>query len=917
MPLPSDTDEDMKKPQSYWTTQLLIVLLLHLKGVNGEVEKQEPDWKIIPYVVVPGPQTTQEKEDLGLWESTAEKLFEEESFGVSEDDTRKKRQIDSPVEEVEFRVKTVEGLGKVLEIARRPLKTSIHGLTHTLDLSAFAEREEELGRSAQVFLKAKRMTDATITNRFSPAGNGENELRFWPRMSYETCQMTCASHEANIISDYQAWKDACETERSLSAWVKVEQTQEELVIHEERLPRFPMTIATWGGEPLEEQCRITNAFVSALGEVGVILPSHANRTSYVETADMPIKIFNSKNGESISDLMWSTDPTDKLEPHFYSRYPNQHEGKQVEKYPEMPRMALIMRPTEYRVWANFTGCYATINQVASWDLEDQQCVCQRAPRDSNKRDEENLAMRREQNRLTQNSLRSFVDPIDKRKIKYFPDGGRSARATPEQYLMERIPKLNQRFDRRTWQYLRLQLETNTTRVKRNWALAWSTGVELVSVLARYAEKKIKNLNPEKLVDSAVHYMTNLMFGTKPMKKKRIQPEVLLTPSQMPRVAKRLGLTAHQGILKASPKESITKQENWLILSDNTAEQALKATGPAVIELDEAKALREEFYKYELIPSLPPGRIQELEHMGEEIVDAEAVIYDIAPGKSGMYLLFATERRDHKVKPEYSYIPLPENMNAEDHQYPFPEFTHKCREVLLDHENLTKLEYEEKCPPRAKPMNGHTEHVFPEDKFSVQRFISPDTTVLNVACPMTGNVREVCRGTCALRMGDECTMQYRGASSSDGIVPSKADQTYNQGNRGMLAKTYEMLSNEKVLEIPPWRPSALMFWFGVTTFIVLAIIGCAVLGWVMITAATGRRMKASRNRRNSGEFGTGNMVSVEQPADEENYETCPVSYIQRHYDRKPPTANFVIPGSRTPEKKVGFICHASIGPDSIV
>ena len=907
------------KHQMYWTTQLSIALLLHLEGQDGYQEDQEPDWRVTPYVFIPGIPTTRKAGMMGLWESTSEKLYDEEPLGIPEDSqTREKRQTNPPVKEVEFRVKTVENLGKVLEIARRPLKTSIHGLTHTLDLSLFAEREKELGKSTQIFLNAKRMTDATVTDRFSPAGEGQDELRFWPPMSYETCKMTCTSHDASIIHDYKAWKDASETTTSLSAWIEVEQSQEDLVVNEERLPSFPITIATWGGKPLEEQCQVASAYVSALGEVGLILPSHANRTSFVEAQGTGIQIFNSRDGESITDLMWSRDPKDKLETHYYSRYPNQHEGERIDKHPEQPRIGLIIRPMEYRVWANASGCYAVLNQVTSWALKNQQCICQRAPQEISKRDRENLAMRRDQNRLIQNSLHSFVDPIDKRKITHFPEGGRAARETREQhlYLERKIPKLDQAFDRRTWKYLQLQLEQNDTRLarfKRSWGLAWSAGYELASIIGKFADKKIRNLNPEKLVDTAVHYMTNLMFGTKPIKKKRIPPEVLLTPSPLPKVAKRLGLEAQHGILTAIPRESIAKHKTHLLMTDSTAEQALKATGPAVIELDEAKALRDEFYKYELIPSLPKKRIQELERMGEEIVDATAVIYDTAPGKSGMYLVYATERRDHNVKPEYSYIPLPENMNPENHQRQFPELTLRCREVLLDQATLTEEDYEDKCPPKSISMNGHTEHLFPKDKFSIQRFISPHETVLNVACPMTGHVREICKGVCALRLGDECTLQYRGATSFDGTVPPKADQTYDRVKKGTLGQTYEMLSNEKTLELPRWKSTDVIFWLIVAIFIIMGILVAGALIWFIILTILKRHVKTSRRRRpNRGSllgFGNGKMIRTNPPLDEEDYENYPSDYDEKTV----PTPKFIIKGNQPPEteRKVGLTCHLNV------
>ena len=857
-------------------------MILGLKGTQG-IQEAEPDWEKTPYVIVSGEANNNKQGEMSRWRSNPEVMFEEKTALTPEGhrSTRSKRQTDHPVpDEVSFKIRNIEDLGKVLEVARRPLKTSVYGITHKLDLSAFAERELELERSAQAFLEAPRMTTASVTNSFSPTSRHSEELRFWPRMKYETCLATCASHDAQMLSDHKVWEEAISVNPSLSVWIAVQQVQEELIVDEKTLPRLPVTVATWGGKPIEERCQVANSYVSALAAVGLILPSHSNRTSLVETLGSGIGIFNSRGGGSITDLMWSTDPGARLAPDYYSRFPNQHEGEKLEKNPESPRMALIVRPTKFLVWANSTNCYATLSQVADWTLRDQQCACQRSLRDISRRDRENLAMRRDQNRLAQDSLRSWVRPMNKRTDSANRTrNSREVREEDYRGLME-FSAIDEEFDQRMWKYLKLkqeELRGNGTREKRSLGIlsaVWSLGTDLLSILDTFKDEKIKDMRPQSILEGAVHYVTSHMFGTKPIKKKRIAPEVLLTPSKLPRVADRLDVDIEHGSLLAYPKESIRKQRAN-VLTDPLAEQTLQATGPAVIELDEAKALRNEFYRFGMVPALQPHVLRTMKLRKEVIADVTAVIYDLAPGTYGMYLIYTTKRRDYKQEMEHHYIPLPEWIDPETHLYHYPEMTHQCKEVFLEKRDLMKTDYEDGCPPRRIPVLSRTEHTFPEDLFTIQTFVNPGGTTLEVACPGTGRVREVCRGTCALRLGNECTLHYEGEKSSDGVVPPKKDQTYEDSKMKELARTYEVLSNEKIREATrkhPWESADpfFLYSFAVVTAVVFIVLAVAAVAWWTIPGIRFKR----RMRPNDGSvlgFGDGKYQRATPPRDEEDPE----------------------------------------------
>ena len=864
-----------------WTMWIPLVIL-GLRLSKGDKEA-EPDWKDIPYVIIKGKtnNNNDRRGDISHWRSDPEKMYEETSTLTPEGHRagRNKRRTVLPApDEVNFEIRDVENLGKVLEIARRPLKTAVYGITHDLDLSALAERELELERSAQAFLEAPRMTTASVTDRFSPSKGRRSEVRFWPKMKYETCLATCASQDAQMLNDHKVWEDAILVNPSLSVWIAVQQDQEEVIVNEKRLPSFPMTMATWGGKPIGEQCQIANSYVSALASVGLILPSHSNRTALVETLGNGIGIFNSKGGGSITELMWSTDPGTRLEPDYYSRFPNQHEGQKINAHPESPRMALIPQPTNFLAWANSSDCYATLSQVVDWALEDQQCACQRPLRDISERDRENLAMRRDQNRLVQDSLQSWVRPMSRRADSTNRTRkGREVREKDYRHLMK-APALDEEFDRKIWKYLQLELEeierSNNTRGKRSILSAvWSFGTDLLSIMSTFTEEKIKNLKPQSVIESAVHYVTSNMFGTKPIEKKRIAKETLLIPSELPKVTKRLDVDMRHGSIKVRPRENIIKQKAK-VLTDPLAEQTLQATGPAVIELEEAKALRNEFYRFGMVPALKPHVLSRMELKNEVLTDATAVIYDKAPGVYAMYLIYTTERRDYRQELEHHFVPLPEKMDPETHLFHFPQMTHACKEVFLKRKGLRRVDYEEGCPPRNIPVLPRTEYTFPEDLFTVQVFSNPGGTTMEVACPGIGRVREVCHGVCGLRLGNECSLHYEGDKSSDGVVLPKKDQTYEGDKMKVLARTYKVFSDRIIQGTPKKHNRGShdpFFIFGLVsvTTVTFLIMVVAIIVWWMIPGRMKRPTKPNDGSVSGSDGGRFKRYSA--PEDDEDPE----------------------------------------------
>ena len=713
-----------------------------------------------------GPMAREKRETrtpFARWESEPFMLNEGErsyKFETKMKTTNRIKRSSEMAEEVKFELKEVEG-GKLLQMTRHPTQGTAYAMSQDLEVSSFVERRNELDRSIDYFTEAPRLTSAKISGEFEAVGDTGQEVRFWPRMSLPDCQSTCISQDAKILTDRKLWDILIRKNPTLSAWVGVKHTHKEVDLGSKQGVKMLTTVATIGGIDIMKKCMVSSSHVTAMGEVGILLPEEANRTNLVVTSTLTsnIGIFHPKNG-SIADVTWSRGG-DYLDSQHLTRYPSQNENNIMEKV--LPQLAVIPKPIKYHTFENRTGCFASLNQVTSWMQPRQSCVCQKAAPSVTVKEKDDIKMRQEQIKTLEIILENNRQMID-----------------------EEID-----LDEESWVEERKEQRSRFTReVDQARSTVWDLDSTLNPLLNGLNERANKHrMSLGKLVEAAVEILDQELNG-KLIRVTRVEVQSLEQGKNISHLFRNKCVKRTQRGISLQPYRKLVKVPART-LSGETAEKTMQATAAAVLELQEVRKIQNAFCKMDFIPALPHQTLRRMEENGEKIQEAAGVIYQVRSGVTKLVLLFITEQHKPYLSPWVSYIGLPSHLQVDSLGY-FPKMTTWCKKLMNEKEHQD-MALREECGPHLQSFPPISETNYPMEGFTLQRFVVPDSVELQIICPDTPMKQQKCEGLCVVRLGHQCEMSYEGPSVEGKVRKKRATTTKP------MAKTYELLYMNKVEE----------------------------------------------------------------------------------------------------------------------